>query len=86
MTDTVPCAACQRPMHYVHTAAGRTMPLDPEPVEVQDDRANWHRGLFVYAPEGHVRSARPEDPGPFFRSHFATCPEADRFRRTRRSA
>ncbi|MDH3291541.1 MAG: hypothetical protein OEO20_11420 [Gemmatimonadota bacterium] len=38
------------------------------------------RGLFVLLEPGRVRAARRGDTGPFYRSHFASCPDAARFR------
>jgi hypothetical protein len=75
------CRSCRAPIVWVGTEHGKAMPLDREPYEGDDPR-----GLFVIRTEpGKVIAiATTPDafPGePVYRSHFATCPDADRYRR-----
>jgi hypothetical protein len=39
------------------------------------------RGKFVFIEEEKVRAAVAGDVGPFFESHYSSCPDADKFRR-----
>ena len=57
------------------------VPLNTEAVTVEDplDRDQL-RGKFVYIDSAKVRAAVPGDRGPFFESHFHTCPNAADFR------
>jgi hypothetical protein len=50
------------------------MPLDPDPVEGDA------KGLFMFIEDDVVRSIQPGDEGPFFQSHFSSCPNAEDFR------
>ena len=68
------CRSCGAVMEWAKTQAGKVMPIDAEPSE---------NGNLVYAQAGVVRFAKPDDPGPRFTSHFATCPDAKQFRRDR---
>ncbi len=60
------------------------VPLNTDAVTIQDplDR-NQLRGKFVYLDTAKVRAAVPGDEGPFFESHFHTCPNAVDFRSSR---
>lgn len=61
------------------SAAQKTMIFDADPVETEA----WQRGLYAVtdgvAVSWRKGAARPD--GPLFRSHFATCPEADEWRK-----
>lgn len=80
------CRACKAPITWAKTETGRAIPLDPElasdgniaiigdgdePVAVVLDRAVLER----LRENGERRL--------FYRSHFASCPHADEFRRPR---
>jgi hypothetical protein len=67
------CSSCEAPVKWARTERGARMPLDPEP------RSDGN--LVV---EGaYARAVQSGDPGPFFVSHFATCPNANKHRRPR---
>lgn len=74
------CRACGAPMVFVRCASrdGKWTPLDPEPVS---------DGNIVVNAAGEAEyltaSAQETYTGERFKSHFATCPEAERFRRRR---
>lgn len=86
MTDTQRCRSCGAAIRWAHTANSRAMPLDAEPVAdgnvvftgrtVSNDRG-------VAAPEVRVESQPPmfDDGAPRFVAHFATCPNADQWRK-----
>lgn len=77
------CRSCGAAIRWTHTANGRSMPLDAEPVAdgnvvftgrtVRNDRG-------VARPEVRVES-QPHDGAPRYLSHFATCPNADQWRK-----
>ena len=74
------CRSCGREIRWVRTYRGVAMPLDPAPV---DD------GNVVFLANGSVRVISAEDrakyPGPVYKSHFATCPNAAEHRREQHS-
>lgn len=69
---TVPCRGCGRPVLFVTTADGKTVPLDPSPPvyhriwDPDSDSAFWIKGSNDPEPTAMV-------------SHFATCPKASDF-------
>jgi len=57
------------------------VPLDAGAVEVNDCLVPAQlKGKFVFIGDERIRAAVPGDNGPFFESHFNTCPDADDFR------
>jgi hypothetical protein len=87
------CRSCQREILWCVTPAGRSIPIDiNDPLELPEDPERWPRGLFVLDRDGASSRAIPATEvqfrghaGPFYRTHFATCPFADRHRRKRRA-
>lgn len=71
------CRYCGRPILWVESEGGRMMPLDPEPCN-GNVALRTERGRVI----GHVRKKgdlfEPEEPGPFYVSHFATCPNREK--------
>ena len=72
-------------IEWIRTTAGRSMPIDPEPVFIVEEDGGRER--FI-TDEGEVdagRRAMPEEEGPAcavgFVPDWKTCPAADRFRR-----
>lgn len=73
------CRSCGRPIIWTITSKGKRMPVDAEPSP--DGNVALDEG-----PDGAVRaSVTGPAPGlipePRYTSHFATCPEAARWRR-----
>lgn len=69
------CRSCHAPVVWVRTAAGKRMPLDPDPVAGGNVVVN-----------GDVATVLPPGtPMPVgvhrYQSHFATCPQASTHRR-----
>lgn len=69
------CRSCNAEIIWAVTEAGRRIPLDAEPV-----KSDELRGLFVLY-DGPERVARTVPP--VYRTHFATCPNADQHRGSR---
>lgn len=73
------CRSCGAPILWATTAAGKSMPLDPEPAEngnveaVADAHGRWS----VVA----VHAQPPVFGGPLYLAHFVTCPNAAEHRR-----
>lgn len=70
------CLACDAPIFWIFTAAGRRMPLDKVPsgkgtVWIDSRGTGQNVGADNPAPTG----------APLYVSHFATCPKAASFRR-----
>lgn len=79
------CRGCGAEIDWIRTRAGKNMPVDPEPVFVIVGEGDGH---FV-TDEGDVISGRevPANNGTAevaFVPHWATCPEAGRFRQGRK--
>jgi hypothetical protein len=74
------CATCHQPVRWGTTVSGKTMPIDPLPVDpgvgnVVEVRVGtqWR---FKVLGGGDLR----EDNVPVYLSHFVTCPDADTHR------
>jgi len=75
MKKIVNCRSCRARIFFIRTPRGKSHPVDADPVRI------WKQGPadLVGDPgdwtqvEGHT-------------SHFATCPDADRFRKPRETA
>jgi hypothetical protein len=82
MTDV--CRACKAPIVWAKTENGRPMPLDPEPDAGGNITLTRSAGRLVAVVLAPAVVEALRDDGErrlFYRSHFATCPYADEFRR-----
>ena len=84
---TATCRGCGKPIGFIKTVYGKTIPVDPD--------------AFIYIPghdgcdtfinadgtteRGWKAPYPAKDTKTGYISHFATCPEADSFRRPRKS-
>lgn len=80
------CRSCGAEIRWAHTTSGHAMPLDAEPVadgtvaftgrDVRNDRG-------TALPEVRVDVGQPlfDDGTPRYVAHFATCPNADEWRK-----
>ena len=69
------CNSCKKPIKWVKTAAGKSMPIDAAPSLT---------GTLVLEGD-RVRTQRAEDrTGLRYVSHFATCPDSQTHRKARR--
>jgi hypothetical protein len=62
------CRACGRPIRWLDTVRGKSIPIDPGPLP---------DGRVIILANGRARVLDADDvkkyPGPVFRSHFASC-------------
>ena len=77
------CRKCGQEIIWIKTASGKSMPCDPEEVVYWKDSKGKGR---VVTPNGEVVACRLDgDPqeatGMGYVSHFATCPNAEEFRK-----
>lgn len=90
LTRTTQCRACGAEIGFIKTKNGKTMPVDAIPLWVREDPSGVP---YVFADGSVSRAVAMEDQGPTqpegvtvaYISHFATCPEADKFRKPRKS-
>jgi len=87
MNKTANCRACGAEIMFIKTRNGKTMPVDAQSMWFVPDLSG--KCLYVL-PDGttmHGVPGKPDDPDRHigYISHFATCPEADRFRKARKS-
>jgi hypothetical protein len=69
------CRSCGAPVLWLKTMRGKTMPVDAEPHPA--GTIDVHEGVAYMVP-GDV----PVPGRPLYRSHFVTCPEAARWRKS----
>src|ERR1700742_3888573 len=70
------CLSCGQPIVWTRTFSGRTMPVDAEPSDGGT--------VLVEIRQGFVRASIVGQHGsdqPLRQSHFATCPDADTWRK-----
>lgn len=84
--STDSCFSCRAPIQWARTERGNRIPLDPIENLTQGnlietgETIDGEQVMRVIAP-GSMEDALHT--GPRFVSHFATCPHADRHRRSR---
>lgn len=80
------CSTCGGEINWIKTQAGKSMPVDPNPVAIvagapkPDTSIVTHDGRVVRG----TRASQATGSGPYvlgFISHFATCPGANQHRR-----
>jgi hypothetical protein len=75
-SDPLKICSCGQLIRWVTTMRGKRMPLDPKPLP---------DGNVMLLPDGRARvldeASRRTCTEPLYRSHFATCTMAARFRR-----
>ena len=73
------CRSCGAPILWVVSAAsGKAMPVDADPVEDGNVTLDGLTATVHPAGQGDLLG----DAGPRYRSHFATCKDADEWRRS----
>ena len=80
---TTKCRSCGKLITFIKTRSGKSMPCDAEQVRFVPDLNG--KNLYVLEDGSVIHGAlpRPDDSDieTGYISHYATCPEADRFRR-----
>ncbi len=89
MPEQAKCRSCGAPIIWAKTEAGKPMPLDIQPspsgtftIRHADGRAwrgNLHEELQA------IHKSKIKDLGPWYTSHFATCPNANQHRKPKES-
>lgn len=79
---TTNCRACGAEIMFLKTVKGKTMPVDVEPVRFTEGEGGKEKFVLI---SGEVVNGRTDPGGAYegYVSHFATCPEADTFRKRR---
>ena len=82
---TTTCRGCGKPIAFIKTKNGKSIPVDPERIcfvpETEYDKFVTDEGEVKHGGELSRKNQgiRPYEYG--YRSHWATCPAADDFRR-----
>ena len=80
------CRACGKKIMFLKTHNGKTVPVDAESVYFVPDIRG--KNLYVLPDGGTLRGVEPmegdQDKHIGYISHFATCPNADQFRKPRK--
>lgn len=86
LTRTTRCRGCGAEIAFIKTKAGKSMPVDPEPVEFVPELANDKFVLVDGTVERGLPVRRTCDVELHigYRSHFSTCPEREKFTRNPR--
>ncbi|MBQ7556888.1 MAG: hypothetical protein IJT00_02380 [Lachnospiraceae bacterium] len=81
----VPCRGCGRPIGFIRTVKGKTMPVDPEPVCFLPDVTKSRKYVLLDGKVVTGADCGEDNEGAWigYVSHFETCPDADRFRHRR---
>lgn len=71
------CKSCRADVLWVRVLSGKTMPLDPDPV----DGGNVYRSVDDDLWRVASKLAPAPRDQPTYRSHFATCPNSQHHRK-----
>ena len=75
------CKSCGAPLLWARTRWGNTIPLDALPHPAGNVRLHRDGTAEVLGPSGRLDAK-----GPLYRSHYVSCPDAEKHRRRRRKA
>lgn len=76
------CRSCQQPIRWETTPAGKAIPLDPDPHPSGNVDVVYVGGELVAIVLGPADAVSAQAAGhKLYRSHFATCPNADAHRK-----
>ena len=87
LSRTTKCRYCGKEMAFIKTVNGKSMPVDPEAVEFIPD-ADYEKFVMIDGTierGSTVTNRKAAETHIGYRSHFATCPEADRAHRKNKS-
>ena len=73
------CRSCGARIIWIPTTAGKSMPCDPKPIPYREDPLG---SMTIVTNDGRVVRAKPDASSEAvgYVSHFATCPDADKWR------
>lgn len=76
--DEAECRSCGAPIYFWRQPSGRVMPVDREPAGPREPR-----GLYARAGQGFrsLTAHEKRGAGPAHLPHFATCPNASKWRK-----
>lgn len=61
------CSSCQQQITWCKTEAGKSIPIDPRPVDIGGN-------VWIEGNVAHVLKRGETHRGPLYLAHFATCP------------
>lgn len=73
------CKVCSTEIRFAKTESGKTMPVDATP-STDGNLVLFHQGGVLSSRAAHLPADQLR---PRHKSHFATCPKADSFRKDR---
>lgn len=77
------CRSCGAEIIWIRTKKGRNMPCDPEPVHYRKQVHGQEGMITLVTPDGDVivgQKSYDDSDQTGYISHFATCPDANKFR------
>ena len=82
LSRTAPCRGCGKDIAFIRTKAGKSMPVDADAVEfIPAGGPNTYVMIDGSIQRGREKHWDDMENGMIgYRSHFATCPAADKFR------
>jgi hypothetical protein len=83
MKQNSTCRSCGAPILWAISLAGILSPIDPNPVAGGNVALDLDRDPPLATFDNAKTREQKTDPGPRYVSHFATCPDAQRFRKLR---
>ena len=83
LSRTAPCRGCGKEIAFIRTTAGKSMPVDTDPVYfIREGGPNTYVMIDGSIQRGREPAHDEKEKSMIgYRSHFATCPAADSFRK-----
>ena len=90
LTRATKCRGCGADIAFIKTVGGKSIPVDPDPVyfiqEEDNEKFVTEAGEVKRGKKAHWRlTLSAQQPEKGYRPHFATCPQADKFRKKNKS-
>ena len=86
LSRTTACRGCGKEIAFIKTVKGKTMPVDPEPMYfIPSGGPNTYVMVDGSVQRGHEPGIGDGEPWIGYRSHFASGPAADEFRKKHKS-
>ena len=82
LSRTKPCRGCGKEIAFIKTVKGKSMPVDPDSVYfVPEGGPNTYVTIDGEVVRGREPHYADKETQIGYVSHFATCPERDKFKR-----